>query len=231
MQAGDILDPAYRILHDADSKVRWPEPELLDYVNHGQLQTVLHRPDANAVNEALALVDGTKQSVPASGIRFLRAVRNMGADGSTPGRVVREAAWEEMDAGAPDWHFDNTTEGVAIKHYLFDDRDPSRFYVYPGPTNTSGTAVNLEVVYSAEPAKATAADSTLTLPDRYLNPVLDWVLYRAFSKDANYSGPMQRAMAHLQNFANELEVAMNINFALSGARGGQVAGHAGEGRG
>lgn len=228
MQASDILDPAYRILHDAD-KTRWTEPELLDYIYHGQLQTVLHRPDANAVNEALALVDGSKQSVPTGGLRFLRAVRNLGSDGSTPGRVVREVSWDELDAAAPDWHYTNTVEGVTIQNYLFDDRDPSRFYVYPAPTGVATTPVNLEVVYSAGPAQVTQASDTLTLPDRYLNPVLDWVLYRAFSKDAAYAAYMQRAMHHLQSFANELEVTMQINFALSGSRGGDMAKRAGEG--
>lgn len=226
MYATDITSRAQRILQD-NTGIRWPDKELVDYLNDAQKQIVLYRPDAYAQNEAISLDDGSKQKIPSSGIRFLRAIRNMGADGATPGKAVREAYRDALDNEVPDWHTD-TQEGATIRHYLFDDVDPTRFYVYPVPDNTSTTQVHLEIVYSSNPADIDAAnlgnkDSTeeLDLGDHYINPVLDWVLYRAYSKDASYAANGQRANHHLQSFANELNVTMNVGWTVSG---GEVSG-------
>lgn len=210
MLASDIISRASRILFD-NTKVRWPESELLDYISDGQRAIVLLRPDANAKNAVLQLVAGSRQSIPADGIRLLRVVRNMGANGASPGRAIREVSRLALDSERPDWHFANP--GATVEHYTFDNMDPKRFYVHPSVAASPGTQV--EVIYSAIPAAATAAGQTLDLGDHYLNPVLDWVLYRAYSKDATYAGNMQRAGHHLQSFGNTLQVNMTVEFAAT----------------
>ena len=41
---------------------------------------------------------------------------------------------------------------------------------------------------------------TLSVPDLYINAVLNYVLYMAYMKDAEYAGNTQRAASHYQIF-------------------------------
>lgn len=205
MLASAIVNRASRTLFDL-TRVRWPEEELLDYTGDGELAVVMHRPDANSVNAAMALALGSKQTLPNGGIRFLRAVRNVG------GRAIRECSRVALDNEIPDWHYANPS--TAIEHFVFDNVDPRNFYVYP----SAATGANIEIVYSATPAAVTSVGQTLTLPDHYLNPIYDWVLYRAYAKDAAYAGNLARAQHHLQSFAAQLGVNMQVEFAAASSQ-------------
>jgi hypothetical protein len=211
MLASDIITRCERILLD-NTNVRWPESELIDYINDAMRQIVLFRPDANSKNENVSLVTGTKQSIPATGIRLLRVVRNMGSSGTTPGKAIREISRLALDAEVDDWH-SAANHSTSVSHYVFDDIDPRTFYVYPGLA--SGQTLNVEIIYSDNPTTVTTAGQTLDLKDHYINPVVDWVLYRAYSKDADFAGNMNRAQAHLQSFANELQITMRSEWMAS----------------
>lgn len=214
MYASDVTNRASRILFDT-TQVRWPIAELLDYCTDAERQIVLLRPDANPKNESLQLVSGSRQIIPSSGVRLLRVVRNMGTNGETPGRAIRSVSREAMDNELPDWHF--ASPSLTVQHYYHDNIDPKHFYVYPAVTGTPGIAAPcfIEAIYSAVPAVVVSAGQVLTLADHYLNPILDWVLYRAYSKDASYAGNMARAGVHLQNFANALQVTMRVEWAAA----------------
>lgn len=200
MLASVILTRAVDIIQDA-TNVRWPEAELLRWLSDGQREVVIHKPEANVTNTSLQLAAGnTKQSLPAAGLQLIDVVRNLGSNGTTPGRAVRLVAREVLDAQRPDWH---TEAGAsAVKHFVFDARDPRTFYVYPQPLS----AFYLEVIYSVAPADLTAGSSVLTLSDIYANALLDYVLYRAYSKDAEYAGNANRAVAHYSAFANSIGI-------------------------
>jgi len=89
----------------------------------------------------------------------------------------------------------DAAHGSVVKHYMYDEQDPRNFYVYPG---VSGTA-HIEIVYSANPT-AVAANGNLSIPDLYANAVMNYVLYMAYMKDAEYAGNSQRAANHYQLF-------------------------------
>lgn len=201
MQASDVTSRVGRALYDTDN-VRWPVVELLEHITDAERMIVQLLPDANAVNEAVQLVTGTRQQLPADGIRLMRVTRNMGEAGTTPGRVIYPTTRDSLDAELPDWH---ESEGSEIEHYIYDPgADRTRFYVYPGVPD--GENVYVEVVYSALPAEVVTESQVLTLGDQYLPAVLDWVLYRCWSKDADYAGNTSRAMAHQQSFYQQLGV-------------------------
>jgi hypothetical protein len=214
MLASDIIVRAAHALFD-ETNVRWSKPELLRYITDGERQIVLLRPDAGSITATLTLVAGSKQSIPEStGIRFLRAIRNMGVapNPDTPGRAIRECSRVALDNEMPDWHFVNPT--TTIQHYVFDNIAPKTFYVYPpAQPNTK-----IEVVYSAVPPPVTAEGQQLSLTDQYINALLDWVLYRCYAKDASYAGNMQRAQAHLEAFGNSLQMTMQTEHMAAAAQ-------------
>lgn len=193
MQVSEIINRATLILQD-DTNVRWTRPELLGWVNDAQREIVVHRPSASSIVTTLPLVPGTRQELPPVGIQLLDVIRNVN------GRAVRVLKREILDAQQPDWH--QHKQAAVIKHFMFDDRSPLVFYVYP----PAAPAAMLEVSYSVAPVAATAESSQLSLNDIYANAVLDFVLYRAYLKDADFAGNAARAESHYQKFASAVGI-------------------------
>ena len=196
----NLLSRIRDTLQDTTS-VRWTESELLNYINDAQREIVNFRPESSATTATITLAAGTKQSLPAAGLRLIKVVRNMSAASNGTGkRSIRIVNVDILNTQEPDWH-DPTVSGDAahgtiVKHYIFDEDDPRNFYVYPGVSGNS----YVEIVYSAAPTDLSAASDTISVDDIYANAIIDFVLYRAYMKDAEYAGNSQRASSHYQLF-------------------------------
>ena len=199
-----VIDRVQTVLQDTTG-VRWPVvAELVLWINDAQREIALLKPDASAINETVTLVDGTKQDIPSAGNRLLKVVRNMSAaSGGTGKRAVRLVDVEVLNGQTPDWH-DPTVAGDAahtniVKHYIYEESNPRNFYVYPG---VSGAAY-LEIIYSSNPTTV-AQGGNLSIPDIFANAVMNYVLYMAYMKDAEYAGNSQRANSHFALFTNSV---------------------------
>lgn len=196
----DLLNRAQVILQDTTS-TRWPVDELLDWLSDSYREIILARPDANSATGEYTCDSGTRQKLTkASGgfpnaLRLLDVVRNTAA--TSLGRAVRHIDRQILDDQRAGWH--KEAQGVDIQHFMFDPRLPTEFLVYPPASSTA----KLEVVFSSVPtahalADATSASATIKLDDSYANAMLDYILYRAYTKDAEYAANAQRAAAHYQ---------------------------------
>lgn len=197
-----VIDRVQKTLQDTTG-VRWPVvDELVLWVNDAQREIALLKPDASAKNVTVTLAVGTKQDIPSDGNRLLRVVRNMSAASSGVGkRAVRIVSREVLDAQTPDWHDPLVTGDAAhvavVKHYIYDEQNPRNFYVYPGVAAAASSFV--EIIYSANPVTV-AQNGNLDIPDIFANAVMNYVLYMAYMKDADYAGNQQRASSHFQLF-------------------------------
>ena len=197
-----VIDRVQKTLQDTTG-VRWPVvDELVLWVNDAQREIALLKPDASAKNVTITLAAGTKQDIPSDGNRLLRVVRNMSAASSGIGkRAVRIVSREVLDAQTPDWHDPLVTGDAAhvavVKHYIYDEQNPRNFYVYPGVAAAASSFV--EIIYSANPVTV-AQNGNLDIPDIFANAVMNYVLYMAYMKDADYAGNQQRASSHFQLF-------------------------------
>ena len=195
------------------ANVRWTEAELLNYINDAQREITNIKPDATATHANVQLVTGTKQSIPTDGLKLISVVRNMSGYWveATGGRAIRLVAWDILDTQDPDWHnptvTGDATHGAIPKHYLFDENDPLNYYVYPG---VEGNAY-VELVYSQRPTDLSAASSTIGIPDNYSNAIIDYCLFRAFTKDAEFAGNGARAGVHYQMFAVSVQGKAQID--------------------
>lgn len=212
--AQSIIRRAFEILQDTTA-VRWPTNELVRWLNDGQREVVMYRPDSMATNATITCVQGTKQTIPNGGAKLINVVRN--ANHATK-RAIRLIEREVLDAQTPTWH--SMSDSTVVLHYMFDPRDPKTFYVYPPAAST----VQLDIVYSAYPtditepavgADYTAVSGNVSVPDIYANAILDYILYRAYSKDSEYAGNAQRAQAHYTAFANSMGVEIKGTLGVS----------------
>jgi len=206
--ASAIFTEVDAILLDTD-KVRWTDAEKLRYLNAGQRQAVILKPDAYTVSTVYKLGAGTKQSVPDGTsafqtpaavtipecIQFLRLIRNMGTTGLVAGAAITPVGMDFMDAYNPDWH--SATGNAVVKNYIYNEEDPRHFYVTPPQPSASQGYV--EAVFSAVPADVVAAAGpsyavAITISDVYKDILVNYILFRCYAKDAANS-PFNAARA------------------------------------
>lgn len=199
--ASELFTECDGVLLDT-SKTRWTDAEKLRYLNAGQRQAVIFKPDVYTLSEVYKLAAGTKQSVPDGTsafqtpagatikecIQFLRLVRNMGTNGLVAGPAITPVGMDFMDAYNPDWH--SATGNAVVKNYIFNEEDPRHFYVTPPqPAANQGY---VEAVFSANPAPVVAAagpsyDVAITISDVYKDVLVHYILFRCYAKDAAMS--------------------------------------------
>lgn len=202
MQASLVIDRAQRILNDV-SAVRWPAADLLDWLNDGQRAVVHYAPEANRVTEFVQLARGTKQDLTTLAtdvpLRLIDVTRNVTDGTGFPAlRAIRSVDRRELDMVQPDWHT-HTTSATVIQ-FMFDKRNPTEFFVYP-PQPAAGQGF-VEIVYSAQPTDLTADTQQTVLSDTYVPALVDYIVFRALSYDAEYGANPGRVNAHWQAFLN-----------------------------
>lgn len=196
LTAQSILDKASIQLIDIPA-VRWTRPELLEWLNDAQRTIVMLAPSSSNFTTTVSLAAGTRQSIPSDGWLFLDAYRNMSAGGA-PGRAVRLVSKKLLDSFNPDWHSDT---GVAVaKNYLFDPQDQTTFWVYP-PNDGTG---HLQINYSRLPVACATEGDAIYLNDILQTAILDYILYRACSKDAEYAPGIQLASGYWTAFTTAI---------------------------
>lgn len=179
-----ILGRAATILGDID-KVRWTLDELLDYGNEGQLALAIKFQDAKVKTINQQLVAGARQTLPDDGIKVLD-VRQ-----SNDGSAVTPCDRPSLDLAFPGWM--HKQPASFVKHWM-DDENPSLFYVYPAQNDTPAT---IRMSYSARPG-ALSSTGVIDIRDVYAERLVNYIIYRALSKDAEFSDNANRAVAYHQ---------------------------------
>ena len=200
--ASVVIGEAGNILNDAGA-VRWTSSELLGYLNDGAREIATTLIEANSKIVNLQLAAGTKQTLPADTIALIDVKRNMGASGAVPGEAPRRTTQHSLDSVNPNWHNDAPT--LVVKNWIYDLQVRGVFYVYPPMSG----ATYVEIAYGALPAAIASVSSAISIDDIYYNNLLDYVLYRAFAKDAAISGMQARSDAHWAAFARSVTAGHN----------------------
>lgn len=212
----DLIVRAQTLLQDEDS-VRWTVTELQYWLNDAYKETIGLRPDANTQTAEYTCVAGPRQVITGSfpnAIRLVEVVRNLASTSNKTS--IRLTDRRSLDTQQRSWYSETPTANVEL--YMFDPRTPKEFLVYP----PASTAARLEVIYSVLPADHTltalqlvnpATAETIRIDDIFATALFDYMLYRAFSKDAEQTAMMQRAVAHYQAFQNALGIKQQVDAA------------------
>lgn len=200
--AQSVIRRAAERLQDPAS-VRWDVGMLTRFLNDGQMLIATDRPDSVMVIQAVSLVVGAKQTIPAD------AAQLSDVAGNTVSKVaVRKTESALLDAVEPAWQ--GRTGSLVIKHFVYDLRYPRDYYVYPPAL----AGAQLDLVYPRypvvinEPAAGltyTAVTGNLTVADQWANALLDYVLSKAWSVDAEFGGNPVLADKHVAMFEAALK--------------------------
>ena len=201
--AKSIIRRVVETLQDPTS-IRWTVPELVRYLNDGQREVKLHRPDTVRQTGDIALVAGSRQTLPTNADKLIEIWYNKSSK-----RAVQMVDRRILDDQTPGWHA--LPASADILHYTYDARVPTEFFVYPPAIggNSLVGAFSVNPIDIAEPADGvlyTAVVGNVAVIDSLSNCLQDYILARAFMKDSEYAGNSARAQAHYTMFTNALGI-------------------------
>lgn len=221
----DLIGRVSDTLSDTSPQfTRWSEPVLVGWLNEAQLVIAKYLPFTCSRVDAVRLAPGTRQSIATipqthilpgdgstaaavNGNALLAVVRNMGADGATPGRAVRIVDQDVLDASNPNWHV--AKADPVVRQYVFDPRLPKTFYVTP-PVPTSPQCW-VEISFMADPAMLPAgsalpsSSAKLSIDDKNADDAFNYIMARAQMKDAEAEGNASLA----SNYVNMFTASIN----------------------
>jgi hypothetical protein len=177
LTAQSIIDKIEVTLQDTGNNT-WTEAEHLQNLNDAIERICILRPDAYVVTAPVQLAAGAKQALPATGTALKDILRNMGADGSTPGNAVTLVGRADMNAALPGRMA--ATANATVVHWVYEPKDDAKtFYVYP-PQPVTGMGY-VEMRYAAVPA-AIALGAVIPIDDNHENAITLFMLHRAWLK-------------------------------------------------
>ena len=165
-----LLNRAAALLSDEEF-VRWEEAELLEWLNDGQ-GVIARGPatDVYVLRDNITTAAGTVQDMPSDNIRLIDIIKDVSS-----GQSILQADYAMVDVLAPTWR--QGTAGIA-ENYFYDERNPDQFELYP----PQAAGRNIEILYNAQPPDATI-NGNITIDDDYADCLIDYMVYRALSKD------------------------------------------------
>jgi hypothetical protein len=203
LTAQNILSRAAIIVQDMTS-VRWPESEMLGWLNDSRRELAVVRPDIYSTVATQSLDPGAKQVLPSGGLRLMDIPRN------TSGPAITITKRGFLDQQNPGWH--QMTASTTVKHFMLDERAMNTYWVYP----PAASGASVEVIYQQAPTDYTTSSNLTAYEELYGGAMVDYICYRAFSKDSEYAGSAERAIAHYNQFLNALKIGRANDLTNSG---------------
>lgn len=208
-----IIRQVLRDLNDV-AAVRWTLADVVSYLNDAQRDIVLQRPDAGNVAATIKLQSGSKQALPVGCTKLIDVLHN--AIGAR--RAVTRVDRKLLDAQCPGWR--GLQGAQEIQHFCYDEREPRAFDVYP----PAALGAALAVEYAALPTDIQAPGvgqglnditGTLGLPDIYANAVRNYMMFRAYSRQAEYASNPGAATAFYNLYRADLGMEAQATAAVS----------------
>jgi hypothetical protein len=134
---------------------------------------------------------------------MLDITRNMGVDGLTAGKIITPVNRKHIDYSNLLWPA--ATGDTEIDNFSYDKENPRIFYVTPPVSSTVNVYVEMQV--SQLPTAVAAAEDSLGINDVFFEPVVQYMLYKAFITD-DEGVEFQKAVTYMQNFFSLLQVEM-----------------------
>jgi hypothetical protein len=202
-----VIQRVVDLLQDT-TNVRWPAPELVRWLNDGQRAIQLVRPDATSVTTTATLLAGVRQDMKLMTLtkppaKLMEVIRNVAPTSRM--RPITKTSRTLLENHQPGWYA--AAPSVDIIHFTFDPRDSDVFEVFPPAPAAPDDLAQVELTYSAYPTDVavpgsalwTSVSGNIDVNDSFQLPLIDYIVYRAMSKDAETANAA-RAAAHLQAF-------------------------------
>ena len=227
-----VRDVLYRVsvlLKDTSPQFEgWSLREMLAWLNDGQRAIAKYVPIAGARRDVIKLRAGALQAIdliaadsilpgngstPADvrGLSLNEIVCNMGADGATPGTAVSPVSRDMLESFDRNWR--RAASGTSgIKHFMFDPRTPTYFYVYPPADGTGWVEASIIAAPDDVPMPLVEADLGMdgtgtqetAIDARWQDDLVNYIAARAWMKDSQDAANAQAVQLYTGMFINSI---------------------------
>lgn len=197
--ARDLIQRAANALFDPQHAT-WKSDELLDYLNEGIQTAAAYVSTEFQVSIKHTLEEGARQKAP---------------DGAVDGVVV-EWAYDEDDQPVAVLPFDLTSmnqdpswmqeDPGPVRQWASDPMDPYAFWVYPPQGNPPG---KVQLSVPLKPVALTQFDQKVPMREMHFGALVDYILYRAYSKNTQYAGQTGLAQLAYSRFVEHFAPAQS----------------------
>jgi len=207
-----VLERVVGMLED-ETSTTWTLADLVRYANDGQNDMLVRRPDLFIASIEHALAAGWRQNIPTDCTKLVEIDGNAAGTFRSCTKIQRAL----LDAQVPGWR--GMTQVLEPEHFMFDDREPQQFDVYP-PAKL-GARLFTRCVRRPTPIPAPAPGATLAslagdigVPDEMQGALQHYVAARCFGEGGE-SGNLVLAEKHIGLYANTLGVEIEATRAVA----------------
>lgn len=240
----DLIEGVQGVLQDTSPAFRrWPEIELIRYLNYGRMALCKYLPQVSSRTDAVKLRPGAHQDlsivlpdevIPVTGtvtadmqgIAFMRALCNMGSTGTTPGRAIRGPVDRyTKDAFEPTWLSETGTE---VKEIVFDKNLPLQFIVWPSVPASPRVWIRIQwmamvpmLPEGGDPGAeryvvgGQEEDTLVGVPDQFQEDLHNYVIAMALLKGSKNTANLPKAQIHAQLFMQSLNTQAAVATGVS----------------
>lgn len=201
---GSVIDTCRKRILD-EAGIDFDDPQMLNLFNLSGRRMVAFQPRVYTRIRNLKLRSGSSQilsAAPPVGLQIIDIIRNMGTDGSTPGRAVRQTDRSFITRYVPTFSTDLVNADSSIWDWWPIPEYPEQFYVHPqsdgnGYIELEQAEVPPDIVYDVA-----GAWRSLTIPtsDYYLDGYINGILFQAYDDDTDIPGNTSRSQLYYQRF-------------------------------
>jgi len=203
---GSIINICRRTLLDEED-YDFTDAEIIQLYNNTNKKIVTLRPQAYSRSETFLLAPGNRQLIPSEGLAIITVRRNMGIDGITPGRAIRQSDADAYTTLVPTWATD--TPQAAIEDWWPVPNYTEQFFVYPPSDGTGYVEAEFAKVPPSTAYDAGGAWQSEYSPfnDSYIDAQINGILYMAYDDDTDIPGNTPRSALYYARFLQALGIS------------------------
>jgi len=215
---GSVTDICRKRILD-EARIDFDDPEILTLFNLTSRKMVTLLPRVHSRIRTMQLQAGNKQIIPLAGLEIIDVIRNMGLDGLTAGRSIRQTDRALITRYVPTFSTDTANADSSIWDWWPIIEYPEQFYVHPQSDGNGFVEIEQaetppDIVFDTPGAWRSLA---IPVSDYYLDAYINGILYQAYDDDTDIPGNTPRSQLYYVRFLAALGVAQ------PGERTGQPA--------
>ena len=195
----DVADRVRTIFGDT-SGAQITDAMIIRWINDGQLEIVNNNPVLKATRYSDYTAGQAEYTFPSDAVQFIEAIYISGR----PVKNVSPQEFREYILAQ-----DPTTEASSEYPDIWYER-AGVITFYPKPLNTYVNGLKLEYVKSPTNVTTVSTSQILSIPDRYLNELVNYVLAKALETDENYTAA-DRVRSHFREGLDRLTLKENVS--------------------
>jgi len=173
---------------------------IIRWINDGQLEIINNNSVLKATKYTDYLAGQSEYTFPTDAVQYIEAIY-------VSGRPIKNVSPQEFREYI--LAQDPTLEAVAEFPNIWYER-AGVITFYPKGDTTSINGLKLEYVKSPTAITSISANQLLSIPDRYLNHLVDYVLAQALEMDENYTAA-DRIRSHFREGLDRMTLKENLS--------------------